>query len=314
MSRVRTEKRLNPDRVCTMAPMEDGGYIRIGELSRRVGVNPELLRAWERRYGLLEPSRSAGGFRLYSDADVARIEQMKAHLERGLSAAEAARLVVSTGDAAPTIPDTVPLFDSALVDLHRALAEFDETEAHAALDRLLSSFGLDTVLREAMLPLLRELGESWARGETTIAQEHFTSNLIRGRLLALGRGWGRGAGPHALLACPPGELHDLGLIVFGLALRNRGWRITFLGTDTPIETIRDTAEQISPQLVVLATLVPSRIGGVLEEVRALTADWRVVLAGAGVTAELAEQAGAEYLAEGPFEAADRLSDGLALRR
>lgn len=294
--------------------VESGGYIRIGELSRRVGVNPELLRAWERRYGLLEPSRSAGGFRLYSDADVARIEQMKAHLERGLSAAEAARLVVSTEDAALTPPESVPLFDSALVDLHRALTEFDETEAHAALDRLLSAFGLDTVLREAMLPLLRELGESWARGETTVAQEHFTSNLLRGRLLALGRGWGRGTGPHALLACPPGELHDLGLIVFGLALRNRGWRITFLGTDTPIETIRDTAEQISPQLVVLATLLPSRIGSVLDEVRTLAADFRVVLAGAGVTAELAEQAGAEYLGDGPFEAADRLSETVALRR
>lgn len=297
-----------------MRGMESTGYIRIGELGRRVGVNPELLRAWERRYGLLEPSRSAGGFRLYSDADVARIEQMKAHLERGLSAAEAARLVVTAAETAPTAPDAVPLFDSALVDLHRALTDFDEVAAHTALDRLLSSFGLDTVLREAMLPLLRELGESWARGETTIAQEHFTSNLLRGRLLALGRGWGRGAGPHALLACPPGELHDLGLIVFGLALRNRGWRLTFLGTDTPIETIRETAEQVSPELVVLATLVPSRIGGVLDEVRALSSEWRVVLAGAGVTAELAEQAGAEYFAEGPFEAADRLSESVALRR
>lgn len=293
--------------------MERSGYIRIGELSRRVGINPELLRAWERRYGLLEPSRSPGGFRLYSDADVARIEQMKAHLERGLSAAEAARLVV-TEDTSSATPESAPLFDSALVDLHRALTGFDEAAAHAALDRLLSSFGLDTVLREAMLPLLRELGESWARGETTVAQEHFTSNLLRGRLLALGRGWGRGVGPHALLACPPGELHDLGLIVFGLALRNRGWRITFLGTDTPIETIRDTAEQISPELVVLATLVPSRISGVLDEVRALASEWRVALAGAGVTAELAEQAGAEYIADGPFEAADQLSESLVLRR
>jgi MerR family transcriptional regulator, light-induced transcriptional regulator len=314
MSRVRTKTAAQSGQGLYNAGVESGGYIRIGELSRRVGVNPELLRAWERRYGLLEPSRSAGGFRLYSDADVTRIEQMKAHLERGLSAAEAARLVVTAGDEVPAAPDTAPLFDSALVSLHHALAEFDETEAHAALDRLLSSFGLDTVLREAMLPLLRELGESWARGETTIAQEHFTSNLIRGRLLALGRGWGRGTGPHALLACPPGELHDLGLIVFGLALRNRGWRITFLGTDTPIETIRDTAAQISPQVVVLATLVPSRVGGVLEEVRALSTEAHVVLAGAGVTAELAERAGAEYLAEGPFEAADRLSETLALRR
>ncbi|GIU93902.1 MAG: HTH-type transcriptional repressor CarH [Gaiellaceae bacterium] len=290
--------------------MGGNGYIRIGELSRRVGVNPELLRAWERRYGLLEPSRSPGGFRLYSDADVARVEQMKLHLAEGLSAAEAARLAKTSEVAAPGGRDAAPLLDSALADLRRALASFDEPAAHAALDRLLASFGLDTVLREAVLPLLRELGESWARGETTVAQEHFSSNLLRGRLLALGRGWGRGSGPHALLAAPPGELHDLGLVVFGLALRNRGWRITFLGADTPIETIAETAERVAPQLVVLATLLPSRIGSVLDGVRSLAARWRVVLAGAGVTSELAEQVGAEQLADGPLEAADRLSSAL----
>lgn len=293
--------------------MESAGYIRIGELSRRAGVSPELVRAWERRYGLLQPSRSPGGFRLYSDADLARIEQMKLHLAQGLSAAEAARLVRASEAAAARAPDAAPLLDSGLVDLKQALASFDEAGAHAALDGLLASFALDTVLRDAMLPLLRELGESWARGDTTVAQEHFSSNLLRGRLLALGRGWGRGSGPHALLACPPGELHDLGLVVFGLALRNRGWRITFLGADTPIATLEETAERISPQLVVLATLLPSRVGSVLHEVRALAARWRVALAGAGVTPELAEQAGAEFLPDGPLEAADRLSEP-ALRR
>ncbi|HWQ23168.1 MAG TPA: MerR family transcriptional regulator [Gaiellaceae bacterium] len=294
--------------------MGDDGYIRIGELSRRVGVTPELLRAWERRYGLLEPSRSPGGFRLYSDADVARIEQMKLHLAQGLSAAEAARLArASVATAVPGEVGAAPLLGSALGELRRALSSFDETAAHAALDRLLAAFGLDTVLQDAVLPLLRDLGESWARGDTTVAQEHFSSNLVRGRLLALGRGWGRGSGPHALLACPPGELHDLGLVVFGLALRNRGWRITFLGADTPIETVEETAERISPQLIVLATLLPSRIGSVLDEVRALAASWRVALAGAGVTPELAEEAGAEYLADGPLEAADRLAQP-SLRR
>lgn len=294
--------------------VENAGYIRIGELSRRVGVNPELLRAWERRYGLLRPSRSPGGFRLYSDADAARVERMKEYLAQGLSAAEAARLVVTAETARPRATlDGAPLLDSALVDLRRALAGFDETGAQDALDRLLASFGLDTVLRHAVLPLLRELGESWARGETTVAQEHFTSNLLRGRLLALGRGWGRGAGPRALLACPPGEQHDLGLVVFGLALHERGWRVTFLGADTPIETLRDTAQRVSPQLIVLATLVPSRIGGVLEDVRALSGAWRVALAGAGVTPERAEQAGAEYLSGGPLDAAEHVSGGLALR-
>ena len=78
--------------------MDDSAHLRIGALSGRVGVSPELLRAWERRYGLLQPSRSAGGFRLYSGADEARVQSMQRYLEAGLSAAEAARLAVAGAD------------------------------------------------------------------------------------------------------------------------------------------------------------------------------------------------------------------------
>jgi DNA-binding transcriptional MerR regulator/methylmalonyl-CoA mutase cobalamin-binding subunit len=284
------------------------GYIRIGELSRRVGVSPELLRAWERRYGLLDPGRSPGRFRLYTDADVARIRAMKEHLARGLSAAEAARLARET--AAPAVETQPPVSDALLeasvAELRHALETFDETAGHAGFDRALAAFGTETVLREVVLPTLTEIGERWESGEVSVAQEHFASNLIRGRLLGLARGWGQGAGPTALLAAPPGEQHDLGLIVFGLALRARGWRITFLGADTPLATIADTAARISPDVVVLAALIPSRFGSVLEELQALAASSRVVLAGAGATAEIAERAGAVYSPDGPISAVEQV--------
>ena len=141
----------------------------------------------------------------------------------------------------------------------------------------------------------------------TVAQEHFASSVLRGRLLSLGRGWGRGAGPHALLAAPPGELHDLGLVVFGLALRDRGWRVTFLGADTPIDTIADTARRTRPDLVVLATLMPSRLGSQGEAVTELARDWRVLISGEGASLDLATSLGAEFLVEGPIEAAERLT-------
>src|SRR3954468_22737796 len=87
--------------------------LRIGELARRSGVSADLLRAWERRYALLEPSRTAGGYRLYSDDDEARVRSMQAHLARGLSAAEAARLARERPAAAPR--------DGAPADLAQAL-------------------------------------------------------------------------------------------------------------------------------------------------------------------------------------------------
>jgi DNA-binding transcriptional MerR regulator len=288
------------------ACMNADGYLRIGELSRRTGVSPELLRAWERRYGLFEPARSPGRFRLYSDADLARVEAMKAQLERGLSAAEAARMVLAA-PAAPSVAVSATAVDEPTRALRAALDAFDEPGANAAIDRLLASLSVESFLRDVVVPLLRELGERWERGETTVAQEHFASSVLRGRLLALARGWGRGHGPHALLAAPPGELHDLGLLVFGLALRNQGWRVTFLGADTPIDTIADAARRMRPDLVVLATLMHSRLGLQGDAVRELAREWRVAISGDGTSEELAASLGTEYVAEGPIEAAERLA-------
>lgn len=286
------------------------GYIRIGELSRRTGVSPELLRAWERRYGLFAPERSPGRFRLFSDADVSRVLAVRNQLSRGLSAAEAARTVLAEGvdERVSADQDAGSVLDEPLQQLRSSLASFDEVGAHSALDRLLASLSLESFLREVVLPILRELGEGWERGEVTVAQEHFASNLLRGRLFALGRGWGRGTGRHALLAAPPGDQHDLGLVVLALALRDHGWRVTFLGADTPIETIVDTARRVAPEVVVIATLVPPE-DSPRAEIRELARDRRVVLSGAGITDGVAADIGAEHFGAGPLEAATYLANG-----
>ena len=130
--------------------------------------------------------------------------------------------------------------------LRQAIERLDDAAVHTAFDRLLAEYSLDSVLEGVVLPLLRELGDGWARGDVSIAQEHFASNVLRGRLLGLARGWDRGAGPRAVLACPPGERHDLGLLIFGLALREHGWRITFLGADTPSDTLVETVRRVAP--------------------------------------------------------------------
>ena len=234
------------------------GHLRIGELSRRVGVSTELLRAWERRYGLLSPTRTAGGFRLYGDADEQRVRRMLQHLESGVSAAEGARLALlePSGPAPGDAPAmTAP---GALADqLRSALDRFDDAGAQAAFDNLLATFAVETVLRDVVLPYLHELGERWERGDVSVAQEHFASALLRGRLLGLARGWGNGGSPLALLACVPGDQHDLGLICFGLALRRHGWRIAYLGPDTPLDTLGETARQLDPALVVLTATTPA---------------------------------------------------------
>jgi DNA-binding transcriptional MerR regulator/methylmalonyl-CoA mutase cobalamin-binding subunit len=248
--------------------------LRIGELSRRSGVSPELLRAWERRYGLLQPERTAGGLRLYSAADLERVREMQRHIGDGVAAREAADLAKQP--PARTRRETTGVPEAARADLARATEAFDETAAQALIDELLARTTIDTLLSDVVIPFLHELGERWERGEVSIAQEHFASNLLRGRLLGLARGWGRGTGPRALLACPEGEHHDLGLIAFGLALRERGWRIDYLGSDTPVTSIAEAAEAIEPELLVLSAVTAEP----LERLPPMTARW-VAVAGAG---------------------------------
>ncbi len=290
-----------------------GGYIRIGELSRRTGVSPELLRAWERRYGLFDPDRSPGRFRLYSDADVRRVEAMRAQLAGGLSAAEAARRVLGPAEPASEVGrDAAPVIDEPVRELRLALESFDDATAHAALDRLVASLSVETFLRDVVLPLLHEIGEEWERGELTVAQEHFASNLVRARLMALGRGWGRGTGRHALLAAPSAEQHDLGLVVLALLLRDRGWRVTFLGADTPVDTIADTSRRVVPEVIVLAMLSEPKLE--VSALRELSRSTRIVIAGSGATPGLATTVGAEHFAGGPIEAAEYLANGSAAVR
>ena len=287
----------------------DRGPVRIGELSRRVGVTPEVLRAWERRYGILSPTRTDGGFRLYGEDDEQRIRRMLQHLEQGLSAAEAARLAradppARLDPAAGTDDGSGSPTAAALGEqLRHALDGFDDVGAHSVLDRLLGSYPLESVLRDAVLPYLHELGERWAHAQASVAQEHFASALLHGRLLALARGWGRGRGPHALLACVPGDQHDLGLICFGLALRAHGWRITYLGADTPLPTLIETADLLQPALVVVSAALPELAQSALGGLRELACVAPLALAGGGTDASIAETVDARWLNEDPIAAA-----------
>jgi DNA-binding transcriptional MerR regulator len=285
----------------------DGNHrLRIGELGRRVGLTPELLRAWERRYGVLQPARTGGGLRLYSPADERRVRRMQARIADGMSPAEAAQLVLADESGNGTVPGAPPL-DQHIERLRDALDHFDAGEANAALDRLIASFLLDTVLADVVLPYLHELGERWDTGNATIAQEHFASNLLRGRLAALARGWETGSGPLALLACAPGELHDLPLLIFGLALRARGWRIAFLGADTPGESVADAARELDPQLVVVISVLRSRFRTAAADLAAVAKTYRLAIAGEGASESVAESLGGEWLPEGPVAAADRIA-------
>jgi DNA-binding transcriptional MerR regulator len=289
--------------------VDEFGAVRIGELSRRVDVSEHVLRAWETRYGLLRPTRSAGGYRLYSSSDERRVRRMKEFIASGVSAGEAARAVLAEQDPDQTtdLPGDGGVAPEAGA-LRDALDAFDEPAAQAILDRLLSRLSLPAVLRDVLLPYLAELGERWERGDVSVAQEHFASNLLRGRLAGLALGWGAGTGRRALLACPPGERHDLPLMIFGIALNRLGWRVTYLGSNTPLAELLDAVEATHPDIVVLAAVTSQRFEDVAAGLRKLSRRYPLALAGAGAHAAVARRVSARLLAGDPVSEAHTVAD------
>jgi DNA-binding transcriptional MerR regulator len=224
------------------------GYLHIGNVAQRTGVPEATLRAWERRYGVLWPQRTQGGQRLYSEDDVSRVRRMRALIAGGLRAAQAAK-VVGGERAAAANGDAVAALRADLVG---AIADFDESAAHAVLDEVFARLTIVAAVDEVVAPALRRLGDMWAAGEVGVDAEHFGTNVIRARVMPMARAWGAGAGPLAVAACAPAEEHDLPLLLLCLGLREDGWRVRFLGARTPVDDLRRTLERDRPRLALVS--------------------------------------------------------------
>lgn len=282
------------------------GLLRIGELSRRTGVSVELLRAWETRYGLVRPRRTPGGFRLYNELDESRVRRMRGLVGSGLSASEAAHAVLRGQDATGAARDVPP---GIAAELDLALLALDGPVAHATLDRLFAAVPLELSISRVILPELRSIGDRWAAGRLTVAQEHFASALLRSRLLGLARGWDQGRGRRAVLACAPGELHDIGLICFGLLLHREGWRVLYLGQDTPVDAAATAVARSRADALVMSSVEQDRFTRAAPALAEIGRGGALHLGGAGATAAGARRLRGVLLPPDLAEAAAQLGTG-----
>ncbi len=147
-----------------------------------------------------------------------------------------------------------------------------------------------------------------AERRPVVAQEHFASQLLRARIAALAASGTGGVGPRVLLACPPGERHDIALLSFGLVLGRQGWAVTFLGADTPVESIAELLHGDDFHAVVLSASDPDRFVVVSDALRALAGRARLYLAGPGATPQVVSDVGAQRLEGDPVTAALGLAE------
>jgi DNA-binding transcriptional MerR regulator/methylmalonyl-CoA mutase cobalamin-binding subunit len=265
---------------------------RIKRVAHLTGINPATLRAWERRYQLLTPRRSPAGYRLYTDEDIAILARIKRLIDEGLTIGEALERVRLS--SAPLAAHA----DGSLVDEVRretvaALLSMDRARAQASWERL----GTVPALRrvdEVLMPVLREVGERWARGEIGIADEHYATAFAREKIAAIFHEMDGGSvgGPTAVIAGLPGEQHELGLMAAGVHLLDAGWRVIYLGMDVPLPEIGRVAAERRPAMVCTSVMRPTESADferILRELRtAVPRGTEVVLGGGGIPDEFGE--------------------------
>jgi methanogenic corrinoid protein MtbC1 len=266
--------------------------LNIAALARRTGVQPDTLRKWEHRYGVIRPERTPGGQRRYTERDVARVEWLKARLEEGYRIGEAARLLGSTR------LDTVPRSREELrTALERAVLRSEPEQLQVLVEHALAVDDVAPVLVEVIAPLLRSVGDAWASGRMSVAQEHLVSGIVRAhleRLLPDARGQVRGA---AVLACAPGERHELGLLMLALLLRADGWQVAYLGTDTPVADAARLAADLDAGLLCFSATMPEHVAALAETLSSVSlgATTTLVLGGQAVTRDVARSVGVPHL-------------------
>ena len=267
----------------------------IREVARLTGVNPVTLRAWERRYGLIQPTRTDSGHRLYSQADIEAVRSVLAWIERGVAVSKVGRLLARGTPAKAAEPvGERPLVGAATgcewgewqTQLHRAVAAFDEASLESLYGRVFSAYPLPLAFQEVLLPvwqtlLLRRDGF----GQTS--EWLFLDTFLRGRVLQrllLGRGRDE---ERVLLAALPGHAHELELLVAGLLLAGSELAVSPLGFGQPLDELPLVCERARPQALVLFSNRPPEPGLVRRLGRlALALDCPLALA--GEVAELAE--------------------------
>lgn len=263
----------------------------IKQAAQRSGVSVPLLRAWERRYGIVEPARTPSGYRLYDDLAITRLRAMRALIEDGWAASTAAVEVLGSDDdalgqlaarvarkgsagdrdaaasgPAEGNPDGLgpgsPAGEALTAAFVGSAAALDEPGFEAVLDEMFGRGSFEHVTTEMVMPSLVALGEGWAAGNVDVAGEHAAAAAVQRRLGSAFMAAGRPAHETGvvLVGLPPGARHELGALAFATAARRAGVPVRYLGPDLPVENWIDAAVRTQATAAVIGVVIAGDVG------------------------------------------------------
>jgi MerR family transcriptional regulator, light-induced transcriptional regulator len=266
----------------------------IQSVARRTGLTAHVIRVWEKRYGAVQPSRTGTNRRLYTDAEIERLQLLRRATEAGhsigaIATLENARLTELAAPVAesPRALTTTPRGKSAEGFVEQCIAATQKLDALAfedALHRGTVALGQHGLLEQVVAPVAQAIGDLWRDGTITAAHEHFASAAIRVFLGHASRPFALPANaPHLIVATPSGQLHELGAVMVAAAATDLGWRVTYLGTSLPAAEIAGTATNSSARAVALSIVYPAddeQLPGELEKLRRyLPAEVTIIIGG-----------------------------------
>lgn len=294
----------------------------IKQAARRSGVNVALLRAWERRYGIVTPARTETGYRLYDEEAIERLRTMRALVEAGWSAKQAAERVggapaadlasIATSAGRPGGTSDPIADEDAVRAFVDGATRIDGGAIEAALDEMFSRGSFERIVEDRLYPALRALGEAWAAGQVDVAGEHASSAAAVRRLSMAFEAAGGSGGPSPLLVgLPPGARHEVAALAFATAARRAGMPVVYLGPDVPAESWVAAVERTAARAVAFGVVMEEDLPGAAAVVDALrAAQPAIIVAVGGAQSSRLTGAGALILPDRLDEAVEALRGAL----
>jgi len=231
---------------------------RIHRVAKLTGLSRDVIRVWERRFGLLKPMRGANRYRNYSDEDVALLRYLKEQLDAGASIGDLARvgreeLLVRMRAMVPRATIVDNTFSRLLRELLAALDPFDRITFEKRLNGAVAVVPFDEALHGILLPLQEHVGQLWHDGHVNIAIEHYVTKQIQQKIFsAMNQLPVAEFGVKVVVACPPGEEHDIAALAVAYRCRVRGCRVYYLGANVPVAALTNLCRNVEPDITILS--------------------------------------------------------------